>query len=175
MFMVSMSDVNITKAGVEDLPLIHDMAQVVFRHTYRDILSSRQMEYMMEWMYSLPNLHKQLSDGHVYYIAYTSGRPCGYMSIQKEGIDSGVMVFHLHKLYVMPSEQGKGVGTLLFKQAVAHVSGCFKPSRIELNVNRMNAAVEFYRHIGMRILREGDFHIGEGFYMNDYIMGADIV
>jgi GNAT superfamily N-acetyltransferase len=85
------------------------------------------------------------------------------------------MVFHLHKLYVMPSEQGKGVGTLLFKQAVAHVSGCFKPSRIELNVNRMNAAVEFYRHIGMRILREGDFHIGEGFYMNDYIMGADIV
>ena len=28
--MVSMSDVNIIKAGVEDLPLIHDMAQVVF-------------------------------------------------------------------------------------------------------------------------------------------------
>jgi hypothetical protein len=81
MFMVSMNDVNIIKAGVEDLPLIHDMAQVVFRHTYRDILSLRQMEYMMEWMYSLPNLHKQLSDGHVYYIAYTSGRPCGYMSI----------------------------------------------------------------------------------------------
>ena len=173
--MVSMNDVNMIKAGVEDLPLIHDMAQVVFRHTYRDILSSRQMEYMMEWMYSLPNLHKQLSDGHVYYIAYISGRPCGYMSIQQEGIESGVMVVHLHKLYVMPSEQGKGIGKLLFKQAVDHVTGCFKPSRIELNVNRMNAAVEFYRHIGMRILREGDFHIGEGFYMNDYIMGADIV
>ena len=175
MFMVSMSDVNIIKAGVEDLPLIHDMAQVVFRYTYRDILSSRQMEYMMEWMYSFPNLHKQLSGGHVYYIAYTSGRPCGYMSIQKEGIDSGVMVFHLHKLYVMPSEQGKGVGKLLFNQAVDYVTNSFLPSRIELNVNRNNNAVGFYRHIGMRILREGDFHIGEGFYMNDYIMGLDIV
>ena len=75
----------------------------------------------------------------------------------------------------MPSEQGKGVGKLLFNQAVDYVTNSFLPSRIELNVNRNNNAVGFYRHIGMRILREGDFHIGEGFYMNDYIMGADIV
>ena len=172
---MSMNEVKILKAGENDLPVIHDMAQIVFRHTYLDILSPQQMEYMMEWMYSLPNLHKQLSEGHVYFIAYISGRPCGYMSIQKEGIDSGIMVFHLHKLYVMPSEQGKGVGKLLFNQAVDYVTNSFLPSRIELNVNRNNNAVGFYRHIGMRILREGDFHIGEGFYMNDYIMGADIV
>jgi GNAT superfamily N-acetyltransferase len=170
-----MNEVKILKAGENDLPVIHDMAQIVFRHTYLDILSPQQMEYMMEWMYSLPNLHKQLSEGHVYFIAYISGRPCGYMSIQKEGIDSGIMVFHLQKIYVMPSEQGKGVGKLLFNQAVDYVTNSFLPSRIELNVNRNNNAVGFYRHIGMRILREGDFHIGEGFYMNDYIMGLDIV
>jgi GNAT superfamily N-acetyltransferase len=170
-----MNEVKILKAGENDLPVIHDMAQIVFRHTYLDILSPQQMEYMMEWMYSLPNLHKQLSEGHVYFIAYISGRPCGYMSIQKEGIDSGIMVFHLQKIYVMPSEQGKGVGKLLFNQAVDYVTNSFLPSRIELNVNRNNNAVGFYRHIGMRILREGDFHIGEGFYMNDYIMGLDMV
>lgn len=172
---MSMNEVKILKAGENDLPVIHDMAQIVFRHTYLDILSPQQMEYMMEWMYSLPNLHKQLSEGHVYFIAYISGRPCGYMSIQMEGIDSGIMVFHLQKIYVMPSEQGKGVGKLLFNQAVDYVTNSFLPSRIELNVNRNNNAVGFYRHIGMRILREGDFHIGEGFYMNDYIMGLDIV
>lgn len=172
---MSMNEVKILKAGENDLPVIHDMAQIVFRHTYLDILSPQQMEYMMEWMSSLPNLHKQLSEGHVYFIAYISGRPCGYMSIQKEGIDSGIMVFHLQKIYVMPSEQGKGVGKLLFNQAVDYVTNSFLPSRIELNVNRNNNAVGFYRHIGMRILREGDFHIGEGFYMNDYIMGLDIV
>lgn len=172
---MSMNEVKILIAGENDLPVIHDMAQIVFRHTYLDILSPQQMEYMMEWMYSLPNLHKQLSEGHVYFIAYISGRPCGYMSIQKEGIDSGIMVFHLQKIYVMPSEQGKGVGKLLFNQAVDYVTNSFLPSRIELNVNRNNNAVGFYRHIGMRILREGDFHIGEGFYMNDYIMGLDIV
>ena len=30
------------------------------------------------------------------------------------------------------------------------------------------------RRMGMRKLREGDFPIGNGYYMNDYIMGLDI-
>ena len=35
-------------------------------------------------------------------------------------------------------------------------------------------AVKFYERMGMRKLREGDFEIGGGFYMNDYIMGLEI-
>ncbi len=50
----------IRKAGAEDLPAIHDMAEVVFRQTYKDIISPEQMEYMMEMMYSMPNLERQL-------------------------------------------------------------------------------------------------------------------
>ena len=173
--MIRMNEVSILKAGENDLKTIHDMAQVVFRQTYHEILSSQQMEYMMEWMYSLPNLRNQLSDGHAYFIAYMDGTPCGYMSIQQEGFHEDVMVFHLHKLYVMSSMHGKGIGRLLFNQAQEYVSERFASSRIELNVNRKNPAVHFYRHIGMRVLREGDFHIGEGFYMNDYIMGIDVL
>ena len=30
------------------------------------------------------------------------------------------------------------------------------------------------RHMGMRKRREGDFPIGNGYYMNDYIMGLEI-
>ena len=173
--MIRMNEVSILRAGENDLQTIHDMAQVVFRQTYHEILSSQQMEYMMEWMYSLPNLRNQLSDGHAYFIAYMDGTPCGYMSIQQEGFHEDVMVFHLHKLYVMSSMHGKGIGRLLFNQAQEYVSERFASSRIELNVNRKNPAVHFYRHIGMRVLREGDFHIGEGFYMNDYIMGIDVL
>ena len=57
-----MGDIHINKAGVEELQLIHDMAEIVFRHTYASILSPEQMEYMMDWMYSLPNLEKQLAE-----------------------------------------------------------------------------------------------------------------
>ena len=169
--------IHISKATGEDIMCIHDMAQVVFRHTYREILSPEQMEYMMDWMYSPANLQKQLDEGHVYYIAYRDGKPCGYVSVQPEGTtDNGRLLFHLQKIYVLPSEQGHGLGRALFDRAVAHVreaAGRYK-ARIELNVNRNNPSIGFYHHLGLRILRQGDFHIGNGFYMNDYIMGLEV-
>ena len=240
--------IEIVKATGDDLQTIHDMAQVVFRHTYRDILSPEQMEYMMDMMYSLPNLQAQLDEGHHYYIAYMSPDqdssayqedsirqedstlrgdgetcrcndvassddsasavckaqasilpvPCGYVSVQYEGPDQdGTEIFHLHKIYVMPQVQGRGVGLCLFQTVVQHVRAALQPranesvtaigrpalatsvpcpakARIELNVNKFNSAVNFYKHLGMRILLEEDFPIGNGFYKTDYIMGLDV-
>ena len=172
-----MSEILIKKASEENLKTIHDMAQVVFRHTDKEILSPEQMEYMMDMMYSMPNLLIQLKEGHHYYIAYEDQTPCGYVSVQHEGADGeGVEVFHLHKIYVMPDAQGKGIGIGLFNRAVEHVKDACagKSARIELNVNKFNKSVEFYKHIGMRVLLEEDFPIGNGFYKTDYIMGLDL-
>lgn len=172
-----MTEIHIEKASQEDLQTIHDMAQVVFRHTYREILSPDQMEYMMDMMYSMPNLVQQLHDGHHYYIAYADGVPNGYVSVQYDGADGeGIEVFHLHKIYVMPEAQGKGIGIRLFDTVVGHVQDAASgvPARIELNVNKYNKAVDFYRHLGMRVLVEEDFPIGNGYYKTDYIMGLDV-
>ena len=172
-----MNDYRIIRAGSEDIMLIHDMAEIVFRHTYKDILSSEQMEYMMDWMYSPANLLKQLEEGHVYHIAFREDVPCGYVSVQPDGVtEEGRLRYHLQKIYVLPSEQGHGLGRLLFERAVAYIRSetAGKPVSLELNVNRNNPSIEFYRHLGLKILRQGDFHIGNGFYMNDYIMGTDI-
>lgn len=49
---------------------------------------------------------QQLNDGHVYHIAY-------------DGIDKdGTLIYHLQKIYILPSEQGKGLGRILFQSAV---------------------------------------------------------
>lgn len=176
-FVVITMDVRIIKASACDIMVIHDMADVVFRHTYKDILSSEQIDYMMDWMYSPENLCRQMEDGHIYYIALRQERPCGYVSIQPDGVsDDGCKLFHLQKIYVLPSEQGAGLGRILFDKAVesARESAGGHGARIELNVNRSNPSIGFYRHLGMKVLREGDFPIGNGFYMNDYIMGMDI-
>lgn len=167
----------IDKAGTDDLQKISDMAQVVFRHTYREILSPEQMEYMMDMMYSMPNLLKQIEEGHHYYIAFEDNVPVGYVSVQHEGADSeGVEIYHLHKIYVMPDAQGKGTGMRLFNRAADHSREASdgRRARIELNVNKYNKSVEFYRHIGMRVLLEEDFPIGNGFYKTDYILGLDL-
>ena len=43
----------IRKATSADCGLIHKLAWQIFPETYKEILSKEQIEYMMEWMYSL--------------------------------------------------------------------------------------------------------------------------
>jgi len=164
----------IRKADISDIPAIRAMAEVVFRDTYRDILSADQMEYMMDWMYSSESLHSQMSGGHVFFIedgeGYVSIRPDG--SITDGTLPNGARVFHLEKLYVMPQARGKGLGRCLFETAVAYAGQCCggSPILIELNVNRYNPSKSFYERMGMSVSRQGDFPIGQGYFMNDYIM-----
>ena len=169
--------ISITQATESDIHVIKSMADVVFRDTYNSILTAELVEYMMEWMYSDKSLEKQFSDQHSFFIAWCNGIAVGYMSIQKECItEDNITVYHLHKLYVMPEWQGSGIGEHLFKKAyeyATHNKNSAK-ARIELNVNRYNKAVGFYIRMGMKIAREGDFPIGEGFYMNDYIMSLKL-
>lgn len=159
-------------ATVEDCPLIRQLAEQVFPATYSEILTDEQIAYMMEWMYSIESLHKQMGEeSHVYLLAYEGAKAAGYVSVRPDGKD----VFHLEKIYVLPAFQGKHCGSFLFNEAIKYIKGIHPdPCRMELNVNRHNKALHFYEHMGMYKVREGDFPIGNGFYMNDYIMGKEI-
>ena len=163
---------SIRKATTNDIPLIHEMAWVVFPHTYKEILTPEQIDYMMEWMYSEDSLHKQMEkDGHIYYLAFKEDEPAGYLSIQPEGEH----VFHLQKIYVLPSFQGMKLGKQLFEQAIKAIKELHPaPCQMRLNVNRQNKALAFYERMGMVNVDEGDFPIGNGYYMSDFIMGMDI-
>lgn len=159
-------------ATVDDIPLIRDIAWKTFPETYKDILTPQQSDYMMEWMYSPESLLKQIAEeGHHFILAYKGDACLGYVSVERQG-DT---LFHLQKIYVLPTAQGLGAGQFLFGQAKAYVkSVCPEPCRMELNVNRYNKALHFYERMGMRRDREGDFPIGNGYYMNDYIMVIDL-
>ncbi len=165
--------ITIRKATIDDCTTIQSVANIAFPATYTEILSEHQLKYMMEWMYSTESLRKQmLEEGHIYYIAYDQeDKAVGYVSIQPEEKD----VYHLQKIYVLPERQGQHIGKLLFEQAIRAIKELHpSPCRMELNVNRSNRALGFYERMGMRKLREGDFPIGGGYYMNDYIMGLDL-
>ena len=111
-------------------------------------------------------------EGHHYYLIYKDGQAAGYVSIQQEGDD----LFHLQKIYVLPAFWKDGLGRRLFEVAVNAIRDLHPtPCRMELNVNRHNPARGFYEHMGMQKVHEGDFPIGNGFYMTDYIMGMDIL
>lgn len=164
----------IRKATLADIPAIRAIADVAFRETYKDILSQEQMEYMMQWMYSEDSLRRQMTEeANTFYIV----DGMGYVSFRPDGkTDDGMLRYHLEKLYVMPENQGTGLGRVLFERVVAEVKSLSgSHAVIELNVNRYNKALQFYEHIGMRRARMGDFPIGNGYYMNDYVMSLDVV
>lgn len=161
----------IRKATTEDCFLIQSLAHQVFPATYASILSPEQIDYMMEWMYSPENIRKQMDEGHVYLLAYKENEAIGYVSVQPQEAD----VFHLQKIYVLPGYQGTHCGSFLFREAIRYIKEIHPtPCLMELNVNRHNKALHFYERMGMKKLREGDFPIGNGYYMNDYIMGLEI-
>ena len=164
--------INIRKAFIADIPTIRELAIVIFPHTYKEILSPEQIAYMMEWMYSEQSLQQQMSEeGHIYYIAQQDDIPVGYLSIQPEEEDT----YHLQKLYILPNYQGLGWGKRMFLHATKAIKELHpKPCRMLLNVNRHNGALHFYHKMGMTKVAEGDFAIGGGFYMNDYIMGLEL-
>lgn len=164
---------NVRKASVEDCQLIHEMALDVFPATYRRILSKSQIDYMMHWMYDVDNIrHQMVDEHHVYFIISGEDHlPLGYFSVEQQADD----LFHLQKIYVLPQYQGRGLGEFMFKEAIAYIKSIHpEPCSMELNVNRDNPALKFYYRMGMQKLREGDFDIGNGYFMNDYIMGIEI-
>ncbi|MDO5322285.1 MAG: GNAT family N-acetyltransferase [Bacteroidia bacterium] len=160
----------IRQAGIQDIPAIRVMADVVFRRTYKEILSPEQMEYMMDMMYSEESLQRQLEEG-VFFI--DEGR--GYASARPDGAaDDGTPRYHLEKLYVMPEAQKTGLGKQLFETVCDWVKSHEATALLELNVNRYNPSLGFYEHLGMTRARSGDFPIGNGYYMNDYIMAIEL-
>lgn len=161
----------IRKATKDDCPQIRQLAEQIFPATYKEIISQEQIDFMMDWMYSISNLNKQMDDGHIYFLAYRETAPVGYVSVEQQDKD----LFHLQKIYVLGSEQGTDCGKFLFTEAVKYIKTVHPaPCTMELNVNRENRAIRFYEYMGMHKARQGDFSIGNGYFMNDYIMSMEL-
>lgn len=117
-------------------------------------------------MYNYNTLHKQMTEeGHTFLLAEDNFQHIGFAGFSPY---LGT-TWKLHKLYVLPFQQKTGAGKALLAQAesIAMEQGA---TSILLNVNRQNNAFHFYQRMGYQIESEGDFDIGAGFFMNDYVM-----
>jgi diamine N-acetyltransferase len=162
---------HIVKAEKGDIPVIISLAQATWEHTYRDILSKAQIDFMFNDMYSPKALNEQMTEmGHTFLLLYVEETPVGYASYSSKPEDEGV--FRLQKLYLLPELQGKGLGRLLMNAVEAQVRR-EKGQVLELNVNRYNPARTFYERCGFTFYREEDIPIGE-FWMNDFVMRKPI-
>ena len=152
-------------ASVPDTELIRTLALQIWPLTYSAILSPRQIRYMMDLMYSEQALKEQMIKGAQFIIVYNAGIPIGFASYS-ETIPG---IYKLHKIYLLARQQGRGSGKFVIEQIIRDIQPK-GATALQLNVNRNNKAVGFYERLGFKILREEDIDIGNGFYMNDYVM-----
>jgi GNAT superfamily N-acetyltransferase len=161
-----MKSIRAAKPG--DLQIIQDLAHEIWPHAYGDILSVAQLQYMLDKMYSLASLQHQLLDSlHSFILVFDDKVPVGFASFSPKKEDPSI--FHLYKIYVLPRQQGTGTGKMLLEYIISRIKEMGATS-LELNVNRHNKARYFYEKQGFLVKKEVDIDIGQGFFMNDYIM-----
>lgn len=155
----------IRNASEADIPALRELVFKVWPQTYRGMITDEQIDYMLELMYSESSLLKQMQDGARFIFIDNDGEPVGYASFQQVGPG----LFKLHKIYVLPSQQGKGTGKYMIDYIIEEVKKQGATS-LQLQVNRRNKARHFYEKLGFSVIQSCDFDIGNGYVMDDYVM-----
>jgi ribosomal protein S18 acetylase RimI-like enzyme len=150
----------------DELWQVRELALGIFPITYQEIVEPEQIDYMMNLFYTPENLRKQFESGQVFLIVYSETKPSGYASYTPLN-ENGE--YKLNKIYVDTRLQGKGLGRLLINDVISRVRNAGGKS-LQLNVNRFNKAVGFYKSMGFIVKKEELLDIGRGYFMDDYVM-----
>lgn len=160
------SAVFLEKAGTSSVPLIARLAHTIWHQHYPSIISTEQINYMLELMYSNTSLTEQMTTGaNDFFLIKNEGKDLGFISVSKiKEEENGIFI---HKFYLDQTLAGKGRGTLAYNELVK----LLRPSLMRLTVNRQNyKSINFYFKNGFKIESVADFDIGNGYVMNDFVM-----
>jgi GNAT superfamily N-acetyltransferase len=159
----------IRQATLDDLGKIRKLAYEVWPVVYKEIISTGQIEYMLGKGYSIASLTEQvLHRGHRFVLVEEDNNILGFASFSEKS-EHESNIFRLHKLYLTVNQHGKGLGKLLVNH-VASVARADGAGFLELNVNKKNPTVGFYKKMGFEVHKEICEGIGNGYFVDDYIM-----
>ncbi len=161
---------HIRPATTADIPLIRALAHEIWHAHYPSIIPVSQIDFMLGWMYSPEEIERQIETGTRWEIAEENGEPVGFLSY---GLENDGRV-KLHKLYIAPASQRRGIGRKLLAHVLA-AAGVLGGTEVWMQVNKRNtAAIEAYKKAGFHIEKEATFDIGHGYVMDDYLMAKSV-
>jgi ribosomal protein S18 acetylase RimI-like enzyme len=157
--------VELKRATESDIELISNLANSIWNDHYIPIIGKIQVDYMLNKMYSFESLKTHIDRGpQQFFILKFSGNPIGFLAFEVKENNEGF----LNKFYILSSEQNKGLGKKSFDLLLEQFPNI---NTIRLQVNRENIKpINFYFQLGFKIEKAEDFNIGDGFFMNDFVM-----
>jgi GNAT superfamily N-acetyltransferase len=155
--------IKLIPASPKDITTIYQLALKIWNHHYVPIVGQEQVDYMLAKIYSTEDLTHQMTEKkHQFYLIEINEQVSGFLSV------SGEEDMFIHKFYIDQDIQAKGHGASAFSELLS-----LYPSvrSFTLTVNRSNyKSINFYFKLGFKIDNVADFDIGQGYFMNDFVM-----
>ena len=153
----------------EQIDALAALAREIWTEHFTPMLEDGQVEYMLDKFQSPGPIRLQLKEGYQYYFLKLDEELAGYTGFHAEEKS-----LFLSKIYVRKTMRGKKIA----KQAIEYmVSLCHERhlNKIWLTVNRNNSiASAAHGRMGFTKAYMKKTDIGNGFYMDDYIMEKKI-
>lgn len=150
----------------QQIALTARLADEIWREYYVPIIGHDQVDYMLAQFQSSAAIKNKIDCGElIYFLMYFHRQPAGYFAIQIRTDE----VF-LSKLYVLAGQRNRG----LAKKALNFVKNVTSENclqRISLTINKNNnESLAAYKKLGFKISGEIINDIGNGFFMDDFIL-----
>jgi diamine N-acetyltransferase len=152
----------LVRAGVDDFPLIAQLAHRIWPVCYTGVLTPEQIQNILGHLYTPSSLAQQAAEGQVFWLL-NDPQTVGFAATLVEGD-----VVWLKKLYVLTESQGAGIG----RWVVERLSEQYKEAQeMRLYVNLRNApARAFYERVGFEKVAEvpvrmGDYDFADAVYV----------
>ena len=155
-----------------DLPVVQALARRVWYRHYPGIITTEQIEYMLERGYATTELERFLTEsGAGLAIARCESDAIAFAAWYRTDEPATTK---LDKLYVAQEWQRTGIGRRLIEH-VATAARDDGATTLVLNVAKRNVtAIEAYRRCGFTVREAVVVDIGSGFVMDDYVMARPV-
>ena len=151
-----------------DFAVIAALAREIWLAHYTSIISTEQIEYMLDGRFTPANLQRYIdAPDRWMYVLRLEHAPVGYCSY---ALTNQPREMKLEQLYLRPALHGRGLGRYMLEHVYreARERTC---DTLILQVNKHNTtAIDVYRRSGFEVREEIVLDIGQGYVMDDFIM-----
>ena len=161
--------ITVRKADHKDLAALKKLADDLVPSSFRGVLNTSQIDFMLDKLYSQEALLDDIDSGTEYFIASLDGEDLGVASLIKHGPS----LFLMQKIYVNENALGKGIGTALFCKIQEYARSKVLPCTIEMVINSHNPGLNFYIKNGMKKVRDTGLDMGD-FFINEEVYSLEL-
>ena len=154
----------------EQLKTVSILADKIWRQHFPPIIGIKQVEYMLDKFQSYQAMTRQVKEeGYQYYLLHIEEKDVGYIAVK---VEDGALF--LSKIYIEQSFRGRKLASKSIRFLVDRCKA-ESLSKIWLTVNRDNRnTIAAYEAMGFVKTREQKADIGNGYFMDDFIMEKTI-